>query len=246
MTPKVVILDLDGTLTESKSAMTPEMGSLLASVLEKMPVAVMSGGAFLQFIKQFLPALPPDAHTERLFLYPTSAAQCYIFADGQWRAKYNLAFTSEERAHILSALESALKEVGMEKPPEHVWGERTEDRGAQITFSALGQQAPIEEKKKWDPARTKRAPLAAALVRELPDFTIAVNASTSIDITRKGITKAYGIEQLGKLLNVPIAEMLYIGDALFPGGNDAVVIPTDIPTRPVSGPAETAEILQTL
>ena len=246
MMPKAAIFDLDGTLTESKSAMTPEMGALLARLMGKMPVAIMSGGALVQFQKQLLPALPPSAQLERLYLFPTSAAQCYIFENGILSAKYNLAFTPEERTKILSVLDAALKATGMDVPPTPVWGERIEDRGAQVTFSALGQQAPYEEKKKWDPDRTKRAPLAEILKRELPDFHIAVNATTSIDITRKGINKAYGIERLSEMLALPITDMLYIGDALFPGGNDAIVIPTGVPTRDIASPQETAEVIEGL
>jgi len=246
MIPKATIFDLDGTLTESKSAMTPEMGALLARLLEKMPVAVMSGGALVQFQKQLLPALPPTARLENLYLFPTSAAQCYTFENGELSAKYNLTFTQEERAKILSVLDAALKATGMDVPPENVWGERVEDRGAQVTFSALGQQAPYEEKKKWDIDRNKRAPLAEILKRKLTDFHVAVNATTSIDITRKGINKAYGVERLHEMLAIPIAEMLYIGDALFPGGNDAIVIPTGVPTRDISSPEETAEVIEML
>ncbi len=244
--PKVLIFDLDGTLTESKSPMTVEMGALFAQLLEKMPVAVMSGGALVQFQKQFLTALPTYTKLVHLYLFPTSAAQCYVFKDNEWKTIYNLTFTQEERAKIHSALDLALQETGMDRPPEPVWGERIEDRGAQITFSALGQHAPYSEKKTWDPYRTKRAPLAAALIRMLPDFNIAVNATSSIDITHKGKTKAYGIEQLSKMLNIQISDMLYVGDALFPSGNDYVVIQTGITTKPISSPEETAALIHSL
>jgi hypothetical protein len=40
--------------------------------------------------------------------------------------------------------------------------------------------------------------------------------------------------------------MLYIGDALFPGGNDEVVKETGIETRQTSGPEETARIIREL
>lgn len=241
--PEVLIFDLDGTLTESKSAMTLEMGILVAQLIEKVPVAVMSGGALIQFQRQFLPALPAYTKLERLYLFPTSAAQCYEFKNGAWHEVYNIKFTQEERAQIHLALNLALKETGMDTPPEHVWGERIEDRGAQITFSALGQQAPYAEKKMWDVDRKKREPLAVALIRMLPDFNVAINASSSIDITRKGVTKSYGIEQLSKKLNIPVEKMLYVGDGLFPGGNDYIVIQTGIPVNPVSSPEDTANII---
>ena len=127
--------------------------------MKKMPVAVMSGAAFHQFENQFLSAFPDDAKFEHLYLFPTNAAACYQFAGGAWVATYDHSFTPAEREHVMEVLNESLKETGFDKPPSQVWGERVEDRGTQITFSALGQQAPIEEKQKWDPTRAKRRPL---------------------------------------------------------------------------------------
>ncbi len=244
-TIKLVAFDLDGTLTESKMNMTSEMGELLAQLLERLPVAVMSGAAFHQFENQFLAFMPLNAKLERLYLFPTNAARCYVFRDGKWKMQYDESFTDAERTKILSALDAALVEVNFPKP-EHIWGEQTEDRGSQITFSALGQLAPIQEKSKWDPTREKRRPLYDALVRRLPEFSIGLNATTSIDITRKGITKAYGIQKLSEISCLPIAEMLYAGDALYPEGNDAVVIESGVQTHAVINASDTAQLIKNI
>ncbi len=241
---KALIFDLDGTLAESKSPMTAEMGATLARLLERMPVAVMSGGSYAQFQKQMLVALPPNANLANLYLFPTSAAQCYTWKDGAWQFLYNNPFTPEEKSKVLEALAESLRETGLDVPPPQLWGEQTEDRGTQITWSALGQQAPIEMKRAWDPDRKKRAPLQAALLARLPEFSVRVNATNSIDITRAGMTKAYGVRKFSEMLALPIPDMVYVGDALFPGGNDEIVKETGIPTRQISGPAETAEVIE--
>ncbi|HUD02466.1 MAG TPA: HAD-IIB family hydrolase [Candidatus Paceibacterota bacterium] len=243
-TPKLVAFDLDGTLAESKQPVTKEMGKLLAKLLHKMPVAVMSGGAYHQFEKQLLPALPSDAQFENLYLFPTSAGRCYMYKNSAWQTVYDHSFSEEEKATVLKALHEALVETGLDQPPPQLWGEQIEDRGAQISWSALGQQAPIEEKKKWDPDRKKRMPLRDAFLKRVSDFSVGVNATNTIDITRKGITKAYGIEQLSTMSGISINEMLYVGDALGEGGNDAVVIPTGVRTHEVSGPTETAALIE--
>lgn len=241
---KLIVFDLDGTLAESKSPLAIEMGNLLARLLSRMPVAVMSGGSYAQFEKQLLGGIPQGANVANLYLFPTSAAQCYAWRGGAWQTLYDNPFTPEERTRVLAALEESLRETGLDRPPERLWGEQIEDRGAQITWSALGQQAPVEAKKAWDPDRAKRAPLQAALLRRLPEFSARVNAGSSIDITRAGITKAYGVKKLSELLSLPIAEMLYVGDALFPGGNDDIVKETSIATHQVAGPAETATVIE--
>lgn len=243
--PKLLCFDLDGTLAESKQRVSAEMGELLTEVLEVMPVAILSGAGFEQFEKQFLPALPEGAKLEHLFLFPTNAAECFMYTSNAWRPKYDLSFNTLQRGRIMQALKEALAESGLERIPEYrtEWGEQIEDRGAQITFSALGQNAPVEAKKAWDPERAKRKPLYDALKRRLPDFSIGLNASTSIDITKKGVNKAYGIRRLIELTGISVSEMLYIGDALEDGGNDSVVVQTGIKTQEVFGPEETARLI---
>jgi phosphomannomutase len=146
----------------------------------------------------------------------------------------------------MQALKESLEETGLAEDHGRpaAWGERIEDRGAQITFSALGQHAPLEGKEKWDPQGEKRKPLRLALLKRLPDFEIRVNASTSIDITPKGVNKAYGIRQLVQLTDIAVAEMLYVGDALTEGGNDSVVIETGVRTHEVFGPDETVALIK--
>ena len=103
---------------------------------------------------------------------------------------------------------------------EKTWGDVIEDRGSQITFSALGQQAPIDEKKKWDPDFAKRKKIKAIMDDLIPEFSVNLGGTTSVDVTKHGIDKAYGIRKLRDTLGIAIADMIFIGDALFPGGND--------------------------
>lgn len=242
--PKLIIFDLDGTLAESKERMTAEMGELLGELLSKVPVAVISGASFAQFENQFFPAIPDNAHIERLFIFPTNAARCFVFKNHSWHPQYDHAFTPHEKERIMAALTEAMAKTGFTEPPTPVWGERIEDREAEITFSALGQQAPIDEKRKWDPDRSKRRPLYDELVRLLPDFSVGLNATTSIDITRKGINKAFGVHELVRISGIQIPQMLYVGDALEEGGNDSVVKETGIRTHEVFGPEETAGLMR--
>ncbi len=244
--PRLVAFDLDGTLAESKQRLTAEMGELISQLLKKTSVAIMSGAGFPQFESQFFPALSPDAKLENLYIFPDNAAQCFVYRNSEWRAQYDNAFTPKEKAHILECLDEALKETGLYEVPVRVWGQRIEDRGAEIVFSGLGQDAPPEEKRQWDVDGSKKRALRDALEKKLPEFSEGANGSTSVDITRKGITKAYGVQRLAELTGVPIAQMLYVGDALDEGGNDAVVIPTGIRTHRVFGPQETEALIRTL
>jgi HAD superfamily hydrolase (TIGR01484 family) len=244
--PKLIAFDLDGTLAPSKQRVSAEMAELFAELLEVMPAAIMSGAGFEQFELHLLPSLPAQARFERLYLFPTNAAECFIYKDNAWKPQYDLSFNTLERGRIRQALKESLTETGFTHVSEYkeAWGEQIEDRGAQITFSALGQHAPLEEKQKWDPTHTKRKPLYDALKCRLPDFSIGLNATTSIDITKKGVNKAYGIRRLIEMTGISVSEMLYVGDALKEGGNDAVVLQTGIKTQEVFGPEETARLIE--
>ena len=243
--PKAIAFDLDGTLAESKQKMTDEMGKLFAELTTVMPSAIMSGAGFFQFEKQFLPAVSAEAKLENLYIFPVNAAQCYVYQDGSWTPKYDHAFTPEEKETILTELHKALAEAGLAEEPAQLWGERIEDRSAQFSFSPLGQQAPVDAKRRWaESYNDKRKQIHSILLKTLPGFAIAMGGLTTIDITRKGITKAFGVRQLSEITGVPIADMLYVGDALGEGGNDSVVLQTGVPTHSVTGPHETAELIE--
>lgn len=244
--PQALVFDLDGTLAESKQRMSTEMGDLLAGLLEHMPIAVMSGGSWLQFQYQFFSGFPGHtAHLERLYLFPTHAGMCFVNRLAQWHPQYDRSFSAHEKKKITDAFEAAFKDTGW-RQPEHIWGLQFEDRGAEITFSALGGQAPAQERERWDPARAKRGPLYEALKRRLPEYSIVLSPATSIDVIPHGVNKGYGVTRFAELTRIAVRDMLYVGDALEEGGDDAAVLGTGIPTHEVFGPEETAALLRGL
>ena len=214
----LVAFDLDGTLAQSKQPLKDSMGEALADLLAVANVAVISGGDWPQFQKQVASRLPPRADLSRLWLMPTTGTKLYTYKNAEWQVVYAELFGDDERKNIVQAFEASLEATGFK--PEKTWGERIEDRGSQITFSALGQQAPIAEKKQWDPDFAKRKVIQADLRKRLPELSINMGGATSIDITRKGVDKAYGLKRLRDSSGIPLEQMLFIGDAIFPGGND--------------------------
>jgi hypothetical protein len=214
---KLIVFDLDGTLAESKSSLDVEMASLLTALLGVVKVAVISGGNWPQFEKQLLSNLPHDEHLKNLSLLPTCGTKFYKWDSG-WKMLYSEDFTNKEKVKIINSLKQVIASSGFKVVK--TWGEIIEDRGSQITFSALGQQAPIDEKKKWDPDFAKRKKMKEALDKLIPEFSVHLGGSTSIDVTKPGIDKAYGIIKLRDKLGISIQDMIFIGDAIFPGGND--------------------------
>jgi len=240
---KLIIFDLDGTLAESKSPLDAEMTILLEDLLGVIKVAVISGGDWLQFEKQLLSNLSHDERLVNLSLLPTCGTKFFQYA-GDWEKIYSEDFTSDEKEKIMSSLKKALGAADFKI--EKIWGEIIEDRGSQITFSALGQQAPIEAKKIWDPDFMKRKKLKALLDNLIPEFSVRLGGTTSVDITKPGIDKAYGIRKLRDILGIAITEMIFIGDALFPGGNDYPAKEAGVVSIQVRDPNESKRVIETI
>ena len=240
---QLVAFDLDGTLAPSKHVIDAEMAGLLARLTMTITVAVMSGGDWPQFEAQLIGRLPAECELSQLFLLPTSGTKLYRYA-GAWRQIYTEALSIAERTTITEALEAVITLLDLDGPPK--WGSRIEDRGTQVTFSALGQQAPPDAKLAWDPDRSKRERIQATLSPLLPGFAVRIGGSTSIDITRQGIDKGYGIVRLSQASGISLGDMMFIGDALYPGGNDHAVMKLGVDAIAVRDVEETKRIIETV
>jgi phosphomannomutase len=242
---KIIVFDLDGTLAESKQALDSEMSDLLSQLLYVKKVGIVSGGGFQQLQTQVISKLPFDAEKfKNLYIFPTKGAKMYLFNGTEWTQVYEKALTQDEKNSIREAFEKIMQSGQIAFLPKEHYGDVLEDRETQFTFSALGQNAPVELKKTWDPDASKRQEIERLLKVYLPDYEIAIGGSTSIDITKKGIDKAFALEQLCKDGNFTIADILYIGDALFVGGNDYAVIRTGVDTIAVKDYNETKDIIR--
>jgi phosphomannomutase len=223
---KVIVFDLDGTLAESKQPLDEEMATLLGQLIDRgYYVAVMSGGSFEQYRNQFLTSLSfSPAQYKKLLLLPTSGASLYHYQPEsllQWEVVYLSEIPEADRQAITAALSEIITTLKLE--PTEQYGELIEDRRTQITYSGLGQQAPLTKKEHWDPDQKKRMHVVSLFSKKFPNFTAHIGGLTSVDITQQGIDKAYGIKKLSAHIHVPINNIVFVGDALFRGGNDEAV-----------------------
>lgn len=242
---KLFVFDLDGTLAESKMPMDDEMKELFSELLKKRRVAVIGGGWLPIFEKQLLePMADRKELFSNLFLFPTSGSTFLRYTEDGWNRVYAHELSAEERQKIKEAFKEAFKEIGYQHPKK-TYGELIEDRGTQITFSALGQEAPLDVKTAYKGSpEDRRFEIAEVLQRMLPEFEIKIPGKSSIDVTMKGIDKGYGIEQMVEHLGVLVSDMIFTGDALYPHGNDEPVKRTGIKTIAVEGPGDTKELIR--
>jgi phosphomannomutase len=240
---KLIVFDLDGTLAQSKAALDAEMAKLFSQLLDTAKVAIISGGDWPQFEKQVLSHLPQGSRLKRLSILPTCGTKYYKYKSG-WTKLYSEDLTDDEKKKIIDSLNQAITDTHTDI--KKTWGEPIEDRGSQITWSALGQKAPLDEKQGWDPKFVKRKKITAILAKTLPEFSVQMGGATSIDITKPGIDKAYGIHKLRENLDIKISQMIFIGDALFPGGNDHPARKTGVVCIQVKDPEETKRVIEAI
>jgi phosphomannomutase len=244
--PRLVAFDLDDTLAASKSPIDARMARLLLRLLDEVEVCVISGGQISQFQMQVIDNLDgsTDVELERLHLMPTCGTQYYRHVEGAWKQIYAQNLTDDEKSRALAAVERSARELGYWE--SETWGPILEDRGSQITFSALGQAAPVPAKVAWDPTGEKKNRLRSAVQAQLPDLEVRSGGSTSVDITRQGIDKAYGMTRLAELTGIPLEQMLFVGDRLDENGNDYPVKALGVDCIAVTGWEDTADYLETL
>ncbi|RLP77580.1 HAD-IIB family hydrolase [Mycetocola tolaasinivorans] len=244
--PELLVFDLDDTLAPSKTRLPDEMAREFTRLLPHTRLAVISGGQIGQFRSQIIEALEDAGatHLENLHLMPTCGTQYYRYAQGAWERRYVEALSEDEKTRALSAVEESARQLGLWA--ESAWGEVLEDRESQITFSALGQEAPVEAKYGWDPSGEKKAALRARVAERLPDLEVRAGGSTSIDITRRGRDKAYGMTRLLEATGVELSDVLFFGDQLQPGGNDHAVAAMGARVVEVTGWPDTLDRLRAL
>lgn len=240
---KLIAFDLDGTLAPSKSPLPEEMAEQLRELLTHKSMCVISGGKFEQFQKQLLDNLGvSDELLERLHIMPTCGTRYYKYNKQakSWSKVYAEDFSEQDKKKIIAALNKGFDDLGLRE--EKVWGECIEDRGSQVTFSVLGQDIVdvlgaegVRLKEEWDPDNSKKLKIREYIAPMLPEFEVRVGGVTSIDVTKLGIDKAYGMKKIMEELNISMHEILFFGDRLQEGGNDYPVQAMGIDSIEVSG-----------
>jgi phosphomannomutase len=242
---KAIAFDVDDTLSESKQSLDVNMGALLGELSTLVPIAIISGGKLEQLQKQVIGHIAHPNY-ENFYLFPTGGAAAFTFQESGTLVSLYEHRLSEDEVKLIVKESSRIIEESRLLIGKTLYGEIIEARGSGIAISLLGQEAPPHVKKEFDPDQKKRLSLLPLLQSTLPDFSIKIGGSTTIDISKAGIDKAYGMREFSKLINIPEKDILYVGDALYPGGNDEAVLKTKLRVHAVKNKDETAAFLTSL
>ena len=203
---RLIGFDLDNTLARSKKPMKADMAECFSALTSLIDVAVITGGKYSLLQSQVVDRLSDHADKSKLHLMPTSGTRYYRWDGQRWGKVFSHDLSDEDRAKAKESLERNAREQGIWAT--HVWGERIEDRGGQITFSALGQLAPVEAKEAWDPTNEKKNRLACAVAAELPNLEVRPGGSSSVDISQRGVDKSFAVRELADILDIEVGQIV--------------------------------------
>jgi hypothetical protein len=214
-----IITDVDDTVCPSTQPIAPALAREITRLIKGgCTFAFISGSNLQQISDQLTPYLGVPHH-----LLPASGTQ-YVRVDyegGQpvFKEQYHMKFSPEERQEILSSLEALIAKFDIR--PMTSKEDQLQDRGSQITLSILGRHAPDDKKRAADPDGALRHKWLGFLRERLGDkYSMRIGGTTSIDITPKGIDKAYGIRRFLEANGLKPSQVLFFGDKLGPEGND--------------------------
>jgi glucan phosphorylase len=212
------------------------MAKVLSDLIDRMPVALISGGSMADFERQVLSGIF-NVKKENLYLLPTSGAELRFWQDGAWKTAYSFPVNPDKKEKLLSELSKA---VGVSRAEIDAF---VDDRGCQLTYSGLGKDASLSKKYAWDPRTEKRRVIIAKLQPRLSGLSMRIGGSTSIDFTEEGVDKAFGVSKLLEHLDLSPKDAVFVGDAMGEGGNDAPVATLGVKSITTASPEVTREIV---
>lgn len=229
---KHFFFDLDNTLTPSKSEILPEHAPILRGLCERFDVTVVSGHGDDMIRKDLGIALDG--------LY-------YILGQNGNRAEtkegkvlWNRSLTKQQKNAILAFVQKIKTHLNYEVRDEN---DLIEDRDSQIAYSLIGHHEDKAKKQAFDPKHEIRLDLLEQFaddVEKLRQANVEVRSggTTVLDFFELGKNKGHNVGEFIEAMRWNKDECLYLGDALFPGGNDETVVGV-IETRAVTGPDDT-------
>lgn len=224
---KHLFFDMDKTVAPARQPILAEMHSLLTSLPHS--IIIVSG--------QEVPKIEWQSNNlESIRLGQNGNHAVDLDGTELW----NIPLSEEHQQEILNHIELLRGLIDHEMRDE--WTP-IENRGSQITFSPIGNTAPVDIKMAYDPDRKKRD----ALIEKIPfvsdELIVKIGGSTSFDYIHKDRHKGTNVAKLISHKGWDKDECVYFGDGLFPGGNDEAVIGI-IDTHPVNDHLHTYELLQ--
>ncbi|MDO8510799.1 MAG: HAD-IIB family hydrolase [Nanoarchaeota archaeon] len=213
---KVIIADVDDTICDSCQTISPEMAEQIAKMIKSGYEFAFISGTKSEDLQKMISSRLKEKH----HLLATTGTNYTIVKGDNLSAVYNHSFQPEEKEEIVAAFKRLISHHSIKSLTTEE--DQLQDRESQITLSAIGRHAPSELKAAYDPDGMKRKEWVTFLKKDLDEnkYDIWIGGTTSIDITRKGLDKEWGIRAFAQHHRIPLQTILFFGDKIHPEGND--------------------------
>lgn len=215
---KVVALDLDGTLTQHKTPLSPENKHALLALAQKYRLIMVGAGQCRRIFNQ-LGHFPIDIignYGLQYAHYDPQTGDIHILRD--------LVIEGD-----CAAVEEKASAFRQKHGLTHFAGDSVEYHPSGcLTLALLGTQAAQDAKLSFDPDRTKRRAMYAEVCATFPDYHVFVGGSSSFDMAPKPYNKYYALDLFCRENGYKHDEIVFIGDDYGYGGNDESVFLSDI------------------
>jgi len=236
---KVIIADVDDTICDSCQPISPEMAEQISKLISKGYAFAFISGSKCEHLHSMISSKINEEH----HLLGTTGTIYEKVHSGSRNLIYANNLTNSEKKEIFYAFKKLIMQFNIK--PLTSTEDQLQDRDSQITLSALGRNAPLEVKRNYDPSEEKRKWWVKFLKGYLDEnkYEIKIGGTTSIDVTRKGMDKELGIKKFAEQLGVSLNQVLFLGDKIYPGGNDYPASKI-VDCISVKSPKETLEVLR--
>jgi len=217
--------------------MEPSHQELFQRLCEERDVTIITGGTLAQMRAQATPRF-----NGMYIAMPESGN--HALAKDESELWYE-PLTPTQLAAIKQAVEELKTYFNLTVKDEN---DLVEERGAQVGYSVIGYHEDIEKKYAFDPGDVKRR----AALNALPDMVQRLDAAevevvpagtTTFNFIPKGKDKGHNVARLIECMGWAKEDCVYVGDALFPGGNDESVMNV-IDTKSVDVPEDTFKFVE--
>jgi len=241
---KLVLFDVDGTLTPARQTASLEILDLLKELRKKVAIGFVGGSDLVKITEQL--SVTGNSIIEDFdFAFAENGLTAYKLGK-QLPSQSFIKFVGEERykklvnfiLHYVADLDIPIKR-----------GTFVEFRNGMINVSPMGRNATTQERHEfeaYDKVHGVRAAFVKVLQERFADYglTYSIGGQISFDIFPNGWDKTYALRHVE---NEGFEEIHFFGDKTFKGGND-YEISTDPRTvgHSVMSPADTIKILKEL
>ena len=214
---KLMVFDLDGTLTQHKTKLEPANFEALTALSKKYRLLMAGAGDCMRIFNQ-------------LGQFPIDIIGNYGMQYGRYDEEQK-TLVIERNSSMPCDRESVEKRVNMLREKygftEYAGDSVQYHASGCVTFAILGTKAKQEDKLAFDPDRSRRRPIYPEVCEVFPEYNVFVGGSSSFDMAPKPYNKAYALAEYCKEHGFAPDEVVFVGDDYGPGGNDESVYLSD-------------------